>query len=223
MKNEIEKQLLTILNPNQFFGTDDWERVHEIKLEGIELPMPPQRLAKVMEGRCPFVRGKKIKETHFLMFMPSHRNKTRGPITIEALEKLYPHDQQPKFYCYTTRNSWYKDQPFAKQETGGNDWILFFKGIIPHSRHETYDEHLMMLPAGYKIPNAIVAATAHFLIYEKNDGEKVTRLVSGRTASIRFGGPRISVGAFDNNGLCINCNCDDDRNGDLGVFAYRKL
>src|SRR5258708_619998 len=70
-------------NDDFLFGERDWET-----LVGRVAPAPalPPNIEAILQGPCPFFPGKKVKETHLLVYMPTTVNEQ--PLTLERLGEL---------------------------------------------------------------------------------------------------------------------------------------
>lgn len=223
MTNGIDQRLLSILGPHQFFSPEDWLTFYGIKIKDAKLPIPLKELEEIMNSPCPFFPEQKVKETHFLMFIPGRINKKGKRLSIRILQKFFPKNQTPRFWNYLADNLADNNQPYADEKIEKNTWVLVLKEVIPHSRQETYAEQLTMLPSGYIIPTAVVITTFLFSIYQKSKGEKIMEFDFGRTNSLAYGGRRVYVGSINQNELFICTEEDDERNSDLGVYAIREL
>ena len=221
MKN-LTEQLLGILKPGQFFGPEDWEKTYGLKLEKVDPPITISKLNKLLESDCPFVPGKKVRDTHFLIFMPNKDIKNDLPVNIRFLESLHPADQQPKFHRYTFDGAWYQDEYFARKQTGDNNWLLVLKGIVPNSTDKNYVEQIYLLPAGYS-PLKAIEMTAADLLAAKKTGKSITKSIYGRTVSQSSDGKWIFTGGLDQHGLIFDKALLEERKKDLGIFAAKKI
>lgn len=220
MANDINSQLLSILKPNQFFGPDDWKEFYGIKVENAELPATIENLSKILNAPCPFFPGKKIKKTHYLLFIPGKINQKGNQLDIRTLQKFFPKDGEPRFYRYLSDTLADNNQPYADERIKKDTWILVLNGVIPHSRYETYAEQLTMLPNGYIIPTALAITTFHLSSHQKSGNIKH---LFGRTSSFDFEKRRIYTSGVNGDEIFICATEDRSRNGDLGVYAIKEL
>ncbi len=219
----IDSQLLSILEPDQFFGPEDWKTFYGINTENVKLPAKLDDLEKIINSPCPFTRDKKIKETHFLLFIPGKINQKGTGLSIRTLQKFFPKNQKPRFYSYLTDTIADDNQTYADEKIEKDTWIIILKEIIPHSRYETYAEQLTMLPDKYVIPTAMVTATFHLSAYQKSEGKIAMKQLYGRTNSLDYHQRRIFVSGINDGEIFICAEEDEKRNGDLGAYIALEL
>lgn len=223
VKKEYELSWLYVtFTRDRFFGPEDWKKYFGIELpKHIYLPVKIEELTAILESPCPFVQGKKVKETHYLFYLPVDFN--GEPLTIGKWQEMFPHGSQPKFYRYMNVNAWYKDYGFAKMDTARFSWFLMFEGVIPGTESKTWDEQLALKSENYDVPKLIEVTPMHFLVHKKNDGQRINENIWGRTCDVDSDGDHVRAGNFDGDGFGV-CNRDDSyRNSDLGLFLFRKL
>jgi hypothetical protein len=217
-----DDMLLSILKPERFFGPADWTRHFGIEMpESISLPIPAGQLQSILESPCPFIKGKKVKETHYLYRLPVDFN--GEPLTIGKRQEMFPQGSQPKFYRYMNVDAWYKDYGFAKTDTARFSWFLMFEGEIPGTESKNWDEQLALKPDNYDVPKLVECAPMHFLAYKNNDGQWINENMWGRTCDVNSDGDHVYAGYFVGDGFYVFNDYDSDRNSYLGLFLFRKL
>ena len=219
---EADKQLLSILEPERFFGPTDWMRHFGLELpESIALPILIDELKSILDGPCPFVNGKTVKETHYLFYLPADIK--GAPLTVKQWQEMFPDDEQPCFYSYMEDDAWYNDFAFAKTDTARFSWFLMFEGVIPGSESKNWEEQIAMKSDGYEVPKLVECTPMHFLAYKKNDGQRINENMWGRTCDVDSGGDHVDAGDFDSDGFGIDSHCDSVRLSSLGLFLFRKF
>jgi hypothetical protein len=221
----VDYALSQILGPDRFFGPADWKIHFHISFpKNFYLPLPLEELQAILEGDCPFIKGKKVKETHFLYCLPVIIGDE--PTSIEWWEGTYPDYSFPRFYYYTNNNAWYKKYDFAIKDPPRYSWFLMFQGVVPQSLDKAWGRENGLLSETYHIPKVAEVAPMHFLYYEKN-GKCLNFTNKGMTRDLDNDGGHVNVGPFDNKGLRIgninNFYFTSGHNPHLGIFAFREL
>ena len=203
-----QKLARAILNEN-FFGVEEWSSLYGVNFTKKQLreiaDFPWSK--DVLNAPCPFVKGKKVKETHFAFLgLSSFRGK---PLTILKWQELHPKSKQPKFYSYAP-DYWYTKEKFATEKTSDFRWYLMLKEIIPDSTNKTFQEHTKRLPDGYELPFAIEEVAKEILYFKKN-GVYLNSDRYARCQDLDSRGLRVRVGLFGRDGLHVHYYWVDDR------------
>jgi len=98
-----------------------------------------------------------------------------------------------------------------------------FEGVIPDSQNKIWEDQLKMKPDGYEIPKVVEVVPLHFLIYRKNNGQRIDEDVWGRTIDVDSDGSHVRAGRFDGDGFYVYSYYDSHRHSYLGVFFLRKI
>ena len=177
----------------------------------------------VLNGPCPFNKGKLVKDTHFaFMGMPAINGE---PLTIAKWLELHPADGQPKFYFNT--NPWHAGQPHTDVATLEPRLYIVLREIVPGSTSKTPEEQVAMLPPEYEVPTTIVEVTKDILVFRKTgkrcNGSRWATCTERtvKTSHVRAGSVSC-VGSFIEDGLDVN-DWDGSQNDDVGVGASRKF
>lgn len=238
---ELDNQLLSLLDDSRFFGPADWLKYYDIEVIGLKLPKPVEELKAILESPCPFVEGKKVKETHYLFCMPF--DYTEKPLTVNQWLEIYKHEASINFRGVDDRghncgyyDSDYRKLDFSKTTTANYVWYLMFEGVIPDSKNKSFFEQVHFLKnQKYELPRAIEILSMLLLVFEKNKyligGSS---LISGRTTDPYLVYTQVTIGTMNLNGREIfiydgpNRNdlpikTSDITNPNVGVFGYKKL
>ena len=187
----------------------------------------PQNINEILKSPCPAFPGKRVMDTHMLIWIPKSIN--GKPLTIDSFGEFLK--QQPEFANNPTGYRRIGDH-IAQQE-GGNQiksgWVLMTTDVIPDSRKKSYDKQQKMVAnlnksgqTDYRVPKtgeAIVCIMADYLRSKKrlfsDDPWTYTRCQE----NVR--GYQVIVGGFASSGLSVDdhiCNC-----GSIGVAGLREL
>ena len=116
---------------------------------------------------------------------------------------------------------WYESETFAK-EVDDPRWCLVRKTPVEKSTSKTWDEQQALLGKHDETPLArvmVYTIIGHF----KATGERLFENVYVRCSDVDSGGDRVSVGYFDSGGLNVVYDCDDGRDGNIGLASARKF
>lgn len=237
---DTDRCLLSLLDDHQFFGPVEWLRHFNIKMKNIDWPDSFHPLETILNSSCPFVLGKKVKETHYLFCLPNDYN--GQPLTINQWEIIYKHEKNLAIRSTDvqgiTRNysdSCYQSLDFSKKEKARFDWYLMFKGIIPGSTKKTFSEQKEMLKKiGYEIPKAIEVLPMFLLAHEKNKKLFTSGYqIHGRTADKYSANNNIAINTeylegqkiyiYNGTGNFHAKNNNEIKDSRFGVFGYKKL
>jgi hypothetical protein len=171
----------------------------------------PKDILKILTSDCPIFKGKKVMETHMLVWVP-------GNLTLNELEKL-----PGVKYDYCNRSV--SDELEKTQED--SCWVLMTKDVIPDSRDKTYQQQQELVEkldkGNYEFPKARKAAVCiigHFL--ETNEYLFGRKPWTYTRSEEKVDGYPVVVGGFSADGLNVS-NLTDSVNVPLGVAAFRKF
>lgn len=218
--NKLNNNLSGIMPRFSVFGPKDWRRHYGHKFcFYTKFPIDLEELRNIVEGDCPFSQNKKlkIKETHFLYFLP--QNIEGQGLTIEKWHQLHSEENKIRFYNY--KNAWYTGEDFIRNIIPSGEWFLMYKGVIPDSMERTLEYQLKMLPSNYEIPSACEVIPMHFFTYLKNK-EYINKNIYGRVRDV-IPNFRICVGRLNCNSINIVIHGDNVPAQNIGIFASRKL
>jgi actin-related protein len=156
------------------FGVGEWEQYFG---EVNEVPQLPADIDKILASPCPFWLGRKVKDTHLLVLIPSAVN---GELfTLNLLGKLI---KMPKNRGYKTQYDLYD---IDTQRTLGDCspdrsyWVLMTREVLPASRSKTCKDQQLLIAeyareAGipYVMPHVLEAATVILSHYVRS-GERL--------------------------------------------------
>jgi hypothetical protein len=205
-ETRVDRELRSILEPESYFGPQDWLRYYAINFEP-ELPIPLSNLKKILDADCPFTFGKKIKETHFLFCLPPEIDGRY--FNLRNWYALYAATKQPHFSNDGPgKDPWWFKEHFSIIRSGDCSWFLMYKGVVPIKEpsgltfKNTLEGAILNLPDYYKLPHANECAAMHFLTFIKND-ERNNEFVMGTVIDKGPTGDNVSVGRFGKIGLSV--------------------
>ncbi|MBS0615366.1 MAG: hypothetical protein JSR58_02285 [Verrucomicrobia bacterium] len=182
----------------------------------------PEALVKALEEPCPFIQGKKVKETHIACWTPTSVNGT--PLNLNTLGKLV---QKPlkghasKYdYFWSQAKTDHGDKPIEK-----GHWILLTKTVLEGSRNKTYNEQKQLVESylGYEVPTVLSTAIALFMHHART-GERLynDNPLTFTRCQERSNGWSLAIGCFAAGGLNVARSYLDDRDC-IGVGGLRKF
>ena len=189
-------------------------------------PCLPADIEEVMDSPCPFWEGKRVKETHMLVLIPSHVG--GKPLTLDYLRELIARPQEG----YVTKYRFYSNhahQAIGSQSPGSSYWVLMTKDVLPGSRWKSYadqcalvSDHANRTGLPYEVPGALEAAVVT-LLHHVRSGKRLYRdnpwTYTRCQESVR--NRQLIVGGFSSGGLSISSSSYGDRN--VGVAGLRKF
>ncbi|OGY15819.1 MAG: hypothetical protein A3H88_03870 [Candidatus Blackburnbacteria bacterium RIFCSPLOWO2_02_FULL_44_9] len=200
-----------------FFGIPEWATHYDVSFSEAQLAQVVGFPWSVdaLNGPCPFVEGRRIKDTHFAFLGLD----TLGgnPLTLWQLNELH-RKGQPKFYSGS--GAWYESQPFAIDTACQFRWYLLLKEIVPGSENKGQKAQEQMLPPEYEIPTG-VEESAKNLFYYQQTKRYPNQLRYARVRDMTSLGNCVLVGCFGGPGRDVYGWPDRPR-PDVGVSASRK-
>jgi hypothetical protein len=157
-------QCCNIMGKN-FFGFEEWKTLYGMRFSKrwlCEVLVSPWG-EDVLNASCPFVKGKRIKETHFIFL--GLTTVSSKPLNILRFHRLHPPAGQPRFY--SDPDPWYIKENFAAEKTCALRWYMMPLDNIPNSTSKTYREQVAILPPEYEVPFAVEDVTKNILYYKK--------------------------------------------------------
>lgn len=215
---ELEGQLQAFLSLDRYFSPQDWIERYGIKVpERITLPVDLVKLAVLVNEPCPFVKGKTVKQTHYLFYMPP--DFSGRPLNVMAWQGVSSKGGQPLISDHQMGDLY----PFAV-DIARNSWYLMFEEVVPSMVSKTFNEQLKLKPETYDVSKIIECASMHFLVFDKN-GYHLNESKYGRTWDRDDDGSYFASGNFDKFGFSLNDRyyLNSDREPELGIFLHRRL
>lgn len=145
---------------SHFFGREEWQKYRpeiyrEVPFSEMDnSPFPWD--ATILNGPCPFVQGKTLRETHFAFLGIPQTFSER--MTMLKWRRHIPYLFQPFAV------DWAQQEPFFNQQTCGPRWYLMPLGVVSNYAGKTYGEQEACLPPGYEVP-LVVEAVTQFVLY----------------------------------------------------------
>lgn len=224
----IDQQILSVLSVfgnDNYFGPADWLRFYGIKIKNFELPISIENienLSEILNANCPFTNHKRVKETHYLFYLPSHLNTEQ--LSINKWRKLYQYENRVIFNKPNgTTEIDYQKLDFS--QTGTNQgWHLMYKGVPPVLVNKNKLAQTRILDeTGYQVPEAKEVVSMLLLIQEKNGYVNYDN-INGRTNSSAPESDSLIISTEGNLGSAIYIHGgSDNRNSEIGMFAEKKL
>jgi len=157
--------MLSLLNAFSF-GEKKWEKYFGF---AGEIPELPADIVEILRSSCPYVKDKKVAETHFLMLVPATVN--GKSFNLENLEELV---KAPKSTGHATKYRYFEPdvkKKYGKATPETSRWVLMTKDVIPNSRNETYAKQKILLEqcSDYKVPDLLSAATCILMNFVDKD------------------------------------------------------
>lgn len=220
IENPIDHKLARFILGNNFFGFEEWMALYGVKFSKNQL----RRFANfpwnvdTLNSPCRFVRGKKIKHTHFAFFGPDKINSKL--LSIMKFLELHPGPDHPRFCSESENNDilLYEKEVFAAVTTCSPRWYLMPIEIVPNSTGNIYKEQIKRLSREYEVPVAIEEILKLVLYFRKNNiypnQEKWARC-----RDIASDSYNVIVGSTD--GIDVRTYCGDHRPA-IGIAASRK-
>ena len=228
VKNELAETPNVVETKKDFdpkelaFGKSDWEKHFG---DVGDVPDIPEKMAEILQDRCPFNPEKKVKDTHMLVLIP--QTVDGKPFTLNLLQELIQKHKEKE----ASRFEIYSDQ--VKNELGDKQceeahWILMTKDVIPGSRNKTYDEQKQLVKEKregvYELPSAIEAAASILMHYFKTNehlyGQHPWTYTRCQETVIENQWP-VAIGVFSPGGLYVIYSDWDDYG--FGVAAAWKF
>lgn len=140
---------------NQFFGLESVSNDENKKA----IDSLPKNINEILMSPCPAFAGKRVMDTHMLVWIPES---VRGkPLTINSFGLLLK--QYPEFSKSETGYQFICDQ--IVQKIGDNaiqpGWVLMTTDVVPGSRENSFDEQKELVAnlnkdgqTDYRVPNA---------------------------------------------------------------------
>jgi hypothetical protein len=214
--------------PN-FFGPLDWMRFYGIVLGGDFFTNIPWSVETLL-GPCPFTKGKKVHQTHFLFFTIEHlsgENLNIDQLTYDGWYMLHRRSGRG----VEARDGHQKCFPVHSQANPRNkpESTLRWHLVCMHSQrsegYANFDAREMSLPGEYEVASA-VDVVAMFTLYYRLSDTRAGHLCTDFTASLgqccdRHGdGDRSEIRIAENKVIQVRKH---SAVSDLGVFASRKF
>lgn len=233
---DVDQALLSIMDDSQFFGPADWQRYYNLRVSNYDLPIPIEELNKILEEKCPFNKGKKLRDTHYLFYLPD--NWKGVPLTIMKWQEIYPESNKGVanesfcgFTCYIdikNNNCVSLARDCTQKTVAQKGWYLMPKNL-PKILEGSLSKQLKDKPKTYEVAKLVECVPMHFLILEKND-EYINQYgwatpYHGNTADIDSRKETIRAGNFGKFGIKImdGFTIKSTPIGYGSIFLYRKL
>ena len=130
-------------------------------------PQLPDDLATMMNGPCPIWQGQQVRDTHWLVLIPSH---VKGkPLTLDYLQQLI---KRPKD-GYVTEYSLYPEKvkkTIGDQSPQSSYWVLVTRAMLPESIGKSYQKQCALVECyqGYSVASALEVLVAMVMHHVRN-------------------------------------------------------
>ena len=191
------------------FGKQAWEQYFgDVGRE----PLLPSRIFTILDSPCPFWAGRKVRDTHLLVLIPSTVD--GEPFTVNKLGELI----KQKF---PDNEEGYRRNSLRAKRAVGNEtlpdapyWLLMARDVLADSRDTGYVAqkelvagHANRTGLPYQLPRTLEAATVILTHYVKNNGERLygdDPWTYTRCLDVDENGDPIVVGGFFSGGLTVD-------------------
>jgi len=212
----IDRESARAILGKNLFGPEEWLKYYGIwfseqQLKEIsEFPWNES----VLNAPCPFVKEKRIKETHFA-FLGLYEIYNE-PLNVLKWHELNPFTGKQELKAHP----WYEDQDFARVKTCWFKWYLTLIESVPGSTEKTHQEQLEMLPVEYRGPLVVEELTKNILYYKINKAYPNfnTWIRCRDVVDVGMNNCRICVGDF----IRIRGWAGDRKHSSIGISAFRK-
>ncbi len=180
----------------------------------------PEALIKALEQPCPFIAGKKVKETHIACWIPE---KVSGiELTLNTLGELVKKPLRGHASkCVYIWDQVVTDHGATPVKKG--HWVLLTKAFIKGSHNKSYDEQKKIVESypGYEVPTLLPTAIALFMHHART-GERLYshNLWTYTRCQEKSRGWFLLLGGFAAGGLRFGCDHGDF---DIGVGGMQKF
>lgn len=162
------KDVEPIVQPTNAQKTDsitpeDWQKWgFQLDANDVAKAKLPDNIEELLEADCPFFTGKKVKESHILVWIPPH---LKFNDLDDNFRKISPKDQPPIFHEWGMEHSRGCTASHSTPDVG--HWILMTKEVIPNSLGTSYQGNgeAPKMPEPYIIPNNLTECTAAVLAH----------------------------------------------------------
>jgi hypothetical protein len=137
------------------FGPENWKKYFG---DVGAAPPLPAGIEAILEGPCPFHKGKKVKDTHLLALVPATVN--GRPFKLDLLAELV---QRPN-----TALNIPSDRELQSQSQ--SQWILLTRDIIPDSNNKSFTQQETLIKKNYRVLKELEIATAS-LVHSIREGK----------------------------------------------------
>jgi len=207
--------------PLDMFGSEEWN-----SLFGRVAPASPPspELIDLLQSPCPFFPGKRIDQSHLLVYIPNHVDgKPLTPNSMEEYAKNPKTGQNLSKYDFVG--------PQIMNRCGGLEgapcWVLITRNVIPGSRDKSYKTQQTMVESAAKgeweVPSLRDVIVCVFAKHAKSG----FRMLSDRPQLTytrcreKIRGNQIVVGGLVSAGLHVYCG--NHGNPENGISALQKF
>ncbi len=136
------------------FGKEEWKKIFDVDIK--EESKIPLSILAALEEECPFYKGKKVFETHFLFYLPSE-------FTLDLLSKKYSSLLQEHSILF--RENGYSLPIIAQSQKlnrSASQWVLAPIGVVKTKQGESFSNQMSYLK--YAHPNYELASTVQAIV-----------------------------------------------------------
>lgn len=214
------KRARELLGKN-FFGAEEWVNLGAgpvMAKSHIKKSMHFPWKEEVLISRCPFIKDKQVRETHFAFL--GIGSIFEKPLTIAewyARNGRFGVGSRPL-------QSWCAYQDFVRKNTCEVRWYLMplAVGLMLSLAGKTYAEQMKELGDDYEVSSAVELFTKNIL-FRFMHGIFPDSLMHLRCRDVAPSGNLVQIRFFDKNGPDIASHWDGSRMPRVGIAASRKL
>ena len=191
-------------------------------------PRLPDDLEIIMNDPCPFWPDQQVRDTHWLVLIPSH---VQGkPLTLDYLQQLI---KRPK-NGYATEYSGYLEEvrkTIGNTSPDSSDWVLVTRAMLPESIGKSYQDQCALVGQypGYAVSSALEALVV-MVMHHVRDGEHLDSVKAKCADCYDQQHPVVVQGSpcqrnIRSNGPCIGASLVPINTPErhYGVLACRRL
>lgn len=136
--NDLVNIIIEYLKTTLFiFDDKDW---NSLLGKVNKAPKLPHGIERILQRNCPFFPGKKIWQTHMLVYLPSHVNNKE--LSLNHLESLFSISSNKKYNVKFNRFDEEIKIEIGDLPNKESQWVLMTEDVLPETRNKTCDERL---------------------------------------------------------------------------------
>lgn len=210
-------RLWNVIVDRYSIGPKQWKNIDIGKADPL-----PKDILDILRSPCPFFEGKRVGETHMLVWIP--KMLSGSPLTLDSLHKIVKVPESD-YYGFTQYRSGVQNL-YGNKSLEQHGWILMTKRQLPESRRKSYSEQKKMVERidQYEVPKSLEAAFCIFAQYQASGKylfskppKSLTRCQEGEN------GFKVLVGLLTPTSFCVFHGKENDESTCIGMAAVRRF